>query len=265
MLLLVLLMLQLDGAAGSCPDFEDGCSRYFNQSFSLPNLFFLSLPSTSQLFLPVTRSQVLPPLVSSRYWRCLQLVGYPTQPYFYFLARITSPFLLFFFSQYFPPTSSLWDQFRETKINVCMSCLACCSRTTHDASFGAARAHVYTVGVCVLKCRTCSSCWSKMSESRRWWVAVSSLHEVWMRWLQCQDTLHSARPFPRCFLARACRDASIFIFFIISVGTTGVCWSRSCACTREIVFSQEKEFFFKFSFCHQKPTRLWTVDTRIFF
>lgn len=84
MLLLVLLMLQLDGAAGSCPDFEDGCSRYFNQSFSLPNLFFLSLPSTSQLFLPVTRSQVLQPLVSSRYWLCLQLVGYPIQPYFYF-------------------------------------------------------------------------------------------------------------------------------------------------------------------------------------
>lgn len=103
------------------------------------------------------------------------LSGTPSNLTFIFLASITSPFLpLLFFSQYFPPTSSLWDQFRETKINVCMSCLACCSRTTHDASFGAARAHVYTVGVCVLKCRTCSSCWSKMSESRRWWVAISS-------------------------------------------------------------------------------------------
>lgn len=167
MLLLVLLMLQLDGAAGSCPDFEDGCSRYFNQSFPLPNFFFY--PSRP----PLSCSSLSHVLKSFRL-SCLlgtdcvyNLSGTPPNLTFISLQELLLHSSSFFFSQYFPPTSSLWDQFRETKINVCMSCLACCSRTTHDASVGAARAHVYTVGVCVLKCRTCSSCWSKMSESRR--------------------------------------------------------------------------------------------------
>lgn len=214
MLLLVLLMLQLDGAAGSCPDFEDGCSRYFSPSLS--PIFFLPLPSTSQLFLPVTRSQVLPPLVSSRYWLCLQLVGYPTQPYFYFLARITSPFLfLFFLNTFLPPARSGISFERRRSMSVCpVSPAAVARRTTqaselHAPTFTPSASAFWNVAPVVAAGLRCQKADDDGLQSR----LVSSLHEVWMRWLQCQDTLHSARPFPRCFLARACRDASIFIFF----------------------------------------------------
>lgn len=136
MLLLVLLMLQLDGAAGSCPDFEDGCSRYFNQSFPLPNLFFfippvhLSVVPPCHTFSSPSASRVFSVLTVSTTCRVPHptLLLFPCKNYF----SIPPPF--FFLNTFLPPARSGISFERRRSMSVCPVSPAAVARRTTQAS-----------------------------------------------------------------------------------------------------------------------------------